>query len=90
MPSLDYWAREERNSSAEVDFVIPCNSLAVPVEVKAGKTGTLRSMHIYLEKYKLPAGVRISQVYFNNTLPIISIPFYSIKKIAHLLNPFLG
>jgi len=90
MPSLYYWAREERNSSAEVDFVIPCNSLAVPVEVKAGKTGTLRSMHIYLKKYKLPAGVRISQVYFNNKLPIISIPFYSIKKITHLLNPFLG
>ncbi|GAJ09763.1 unnamed protein product [marine sediment metagenome] len=46
----------------------------------AGKTGTLRSMHIYLEKYRLPVGVRISQLYFNKTLPIISLPFYAIKR----------
>jgi len=84
--SLFYWAREARNSSAEIDYVIPCCSSALPIEVKAGKTGALRSMHIYLEKYRLPAGVRISQLYFNKTLPIVSLPFYAIKKIPQLLN----
>ena len=52
---------------------------------KAGKTGTLRSMHIYLEKYHLPAGVRISQLYFNKSLPIISLPFYAINMISRFL-----
>ncbi|MEN8265170.1 MAG: AAA family ATPase [Nitrospirota bacterium] len=85
-PSLFYWAREARNSSAEIDYIIPCCSSALPVEVKAGKTGTLRSMHIYLEKYRLPAGIRISQLFFNNTLPIVSFPFYAIKKISQLVN----
>ncbi len=84
-PSLFYWAREARNSSAEIDYVIPCCSSALPIEVKAGKTGTLRSMHIYLEKYRLPAGIRISQLFFNNTLPIVSLPFYAIKKISQLV-----
>jgi predicted AAA+ superfamily ATPase len=89
IPSLYYWAREARNSNAEIDYIIPCCSSALPIEVKAGKTGTLRSMHIYLEKYRLPAGVRISQLYFNKNLPIISLPFYVIKKIPQLLESFI-
>jgi predicted AAA+ superfamily ATPase len=84
-PSLYYWAREERNSSAEIDYVAPCNSSVLPIEVKAGKTGTLRSMHIYLEKYKVSSGVRISQLYYSNSLPIIAIPFYAIKRIPLLM-----
>ncbi len=88
-PSLFYWAREARNSSAEIDYVIPCCSSALPIEVKAGKTGTLRSMHIYLEKYRLPAGIRISQLFFNKTLPIVSLPFYAIKKISQLVKCYL-
>ncbi len=84
-PSLYYWAREARSSNAEIDYLIPHGSSALPIEVKAGKTGTLRSMHIFLEQYGLSAGVRISQHYFNRTLPIISLPFYAIKGIPHLM-----
>jgi len=61
--SLFYWAREARSSNAEIDYIIPCCSSALPIEVNAGKTGTLRSMHIYLDKCRLSAGVRISQLY---------------------------
>ena len=85
VPSLFYWAREARNSNAEIDYIIPCCLSALPIEVKAGKTGTLRSMHIYLDKYCLSAGVRVSQLYFNKNLPIISLPFYAIKKIPQFL-----
>jgi len=88
-PSLYYWAREARSSNAEIDYLIPCCSVALPIEVKAGKTGTLRSMHIYLEKYGLSPGVRISQLYFNITMPIISLPFYVIKKIPHLMENYI-
>lgn len=84
-PSLYYWTREARSSNAEIDYLIPHGSSALPIEVKAGKTGTLRSMHIFLEQYNLSAGVRISQHYFNRTLPIISLPFYAIKGIPHLM-----
>jgi len=84
-PSLYYWAREARSSNAEIDYLIPCDSSVLPIEVKAGKTGTLRSMHIFLEQYSLSAGVRISQHYFNRSLPIISFPFYAIKRIPYLM-----
>jgi hypothetical protein len=56
------------------------------VEVKAGKTVTLRSMHLFLEKYPAPLGTGISQIPLNNNLPIISIPFYAIKNIPQLIN----
>jgi len=87
--SLYYWAREERSSSAEVDYLTACRGFAVPLEVKAGKTGALRSMHLFLEKYPAALGVQISQHPFNNTLPIISIPFYGIKKIPRLIKNYL-
>ncbi|MEI7437990.1 MAG: DUF4143 domain-containing protein, partial [bacterium] len=43
-PELFYWAREKSTSAAEVDYVINCGGQIVPVEVKAGKTGRLRSL----------------------------------------------
>jgi predicted AAA+ superfamily ATPase len=88
-PFLYYWAREERSSSAEVDYLVPCLSYALPVEVKAGKTGTLRSMHLFLEKYPCPVGVRVSRLPFSDNPPIISVPFYGIKKIPQMVKHHL-
>jgi predicted AAA+ superfamily ATPase len=84
--TLYYWLRESRSSNAEVDYLTPYRQHALPVEVKAGKTGALRSMHLFLEKYPAPVGIRISQVPLNNNLPIISIPFYAIKEIPQLID----
>ena len=44
-PALHYRARETRNAAAEIDYVIAVGSRVVPVEVKAGATGSLRSLH---------------------------------------------
>ena len=49
-PALYYWMRRERNSNAEIDFVMPVGPDVVPVEVKAGKTGTLKSMHLFVRE----------------------------------------
>lgn len=48
---LYYWAREERGSSAEVDFTIVEQGNIYPIEVKSGKGGSLRSLHLMLSKY---------------------------------------
>jgi len=86
--SLYYWAREARNSNAEIDYLIVCGSLVIPIEVKSGKTGTLRSMHLYLEKYKPPMGVRISSLPFSHSLPIIAIPLYAIERLPQIVEQF--
>jgi uncharacterized protein len=47
---LHYWARTEAGANAEIDFVMVENGQIVPIEVKAGKKGGLRSLHFLLEK----------------------------------------
>lgn len=49
-PEAFCWMREKSQSSAEVDYVISFGETIVPVEVKAGKTGTLKSLHVFLRE----------------------------------------
>jgi len=57
--SLHYWVREQKASSAEVDYVLSAGTRIYPVEVKAGATGHLRSLHIFLQEKGLHLGVRL-------------------------------
>src|SRR3989338_8933084 len=77
-PQLYYLSREDRNSAAEVDYVINFDSLITPVEVKAGKTGTLRSLHLMINEKELLTGVRISSLKLQINDNILSVPFYLI------------
>lgn len=43
-PELYYWLREGRANNAEVDFLCQVGTTVVPVEVKAGKGGSLKSL----------------------------------------------
>lgn len=47
-PTLQYWLREKKTSNAEVDYVFSHGNWIVPVEVKAGKSGTLKSIHHFI------------------------------------------
>lgn len=58
-PRLHYWTRQKRGSSAEVDYVISEGQEIVPVEVKAGKSGTLKSLHLFLREKGRGLGLRI-------------------------------
>jgi len=59
-PAAFYWMREARGASAEVDFVAALGDHVVPIEVKAGKTGTLKSMHVFLGEKRRRFGVRLN------------------------------
>jgi len=54
-----FWIRENRQGNAEVDFLIPYAGTVVPVECKAGKSGTLRSLHVYAEHSHCQVAVRL-------------------------------
>jgi predicted AAA+ superfamily ATPase len=50
-PQLNYWLREGRANNAEVDYVISRGTQILPVEVKAGASGSLKSLQQFvLEK----------------------------------------
>jgi uncharacterized protein len=59
-PALYYWAREAKNANAEADYLVTQGSRVLPVEVKAGKTGTLKSLHVFLHEKKSDFGVRLN------------------------------
>ena len=47
-PDLNYWLREGRSVNAEVDYVLGLNGQILPVEIKAGATGSLKSLHQFV------------------------------------------
>jgi len=57
---LYFWNREEKNSNAEIDYLISHQNSVIPVEVKAGKTGTLKSLHLFLYAKGLHFGLRFN------------------------------
>jgi len=59
-PEVHCWMRQKSQSSAEVDYVISVGENVVPVEVKAGKTGTLKSLHLFLRKKGRDFGLRFN------------------------------
>lgn len=56
---LHYWVRNKRNSSAEIDYLIDWQSTLIPIEVKAGKVGSLKSLFIFMEDSDVDIAVRI-------------------------------
>ncbi|MFI5343471.1 MAG: ATP-binding protein [Chlamydiales bacterium] len=100
LPALYYWLNTDKNGSAEIDYVMQHGSKVIPIEVKAGKTGTLKSLHLFMGLKKFPLAVRI-----NLSLPqifemkikdtqgnqahyrLMSIPFYLIGELHRLIEP---
>ncbi|HRZ78670.1 MAG TPA: AAA family ATPase [bacterium] len=79
---LFYWVREKQNSQAEIDFVFQKEDKVIPVEIKSGTTGTLKSMMQFLnEKPATPYGVHISPNNFGKYNNIKQIPLCAIWKM---------
>lgn len=47
-PELHYWLREGKSGNAEVDFLVQVEGKVVPVEVKSGAAGSMRSLHQFM------------------------------------------
>ena len=95
-PQLFYWQREARNANAEVDFVISRHQDILPVQVKAGKTGTLRSTFQFLIEKKRRRAVRFhtgAPALESVNLPgegsppgqLLSLPLYAVGQLDRLL-----
>lgn len=49
---LYYWVRQSKNSNAEVDYLISAGNRVVPLEIKSGTAGSLKSLHIFMAQKK--------------------------------------
>lgn len=97
-PELYYWHREEKGSSAEVDYLIQHHNEVVPIEVKAGTTGTLKSLHLFMGIKQLKKAVRLNSATPNlldiettaldgktHKYRLYSIPLYLVGELHRLL-----
>lgn len=98
-PELYYWLRHEKKSNAEIDYVIQYGARVLPMEVKAGEAGTLKSLHFFMGLKKLSSAVRVysgmllrtpikTKDSYGNLISyeLMSIPFYLIGQINRLIN----
>lgn len=97
-PELYYWVREKKTSNAEIDFVISNGLTILPIEVKAGKTGSLKSLNQFITEKDINFAVR-----FNLDLPslikssgilatgenyrfnLLSLPAYMVEELGRFL-----
>jgi hypothetical protein len=100
-PEGFYWFREGANRNAEVDFVIRHEQHIIPVEIKAGTGGSLKSLQqfCYLKNcqlavrfdlnppsvQKIKAIIRIKNKSEEVNFTLLSLPLYLIEKTHHYL-----
>lgn len=100
-PKLFYWQREEPGSNAEIDYIIQHGTEIIPLEIKAGSTGTLKSLHIFMGLKNLTKAVRVNTGLPSKTkiemkdplgtqktvqYDLLSIPFYLLGQVHRLLD----
>jgi len=79
---LHYWHREAKSSNAEIDFVIEKKGEIIPVEVKSGSVGQMKSLKMFMETKKISYGVKISSYPYSFFNSVQSIPFYGIEAFV--------
>lgn len=81
-----YWSRDVRGSTAEIDYVMQAGSQIIPVEVKSGSTGRMKSLHMFMAEHHSSLGIRISALPFGRHQNIASIPFYLVSELERLIH----
>jgi predicted AAA+ superfamily ATPase len=83
---LYFWAKDVKQSQAEVDYLIEVDGVIYPVEVKSGKTGWLKSLKQFLKEHpKSPFGIRLSGHELSYHDHVLSIPLYAVSQLKRLV-----
>ncbi len=94
---LNFWVREKTQSNAEVDYIIQFQGRVIPIEVKSGSSGRLRSLHQFMDNVSHDVAVRFGKCSFNveeaktasgKPYRLINAPYYMASKIYKILEEF--
>jgi len=78
---LTYWLREGRSTNAEVDYVLALNGQIIPIEIKAGATGSLKSLHQFVAEKGASMAIR-----FDTGLPSVQTINTKVRKADQTLD----
>ncbi|MDZ7762374.1 MAG: ATP-binding protein [Desulfovermiculus sp.] len=106
VPRLHYWLREGKRDNAEVDYVLSLFGKVVPVEVKSGKSGTLKSLHQFMHRRGLARAVRFDLNFPSEqnvthaistkkgvaevNFTLISLPLYAVEELPRIMKSLGG
>ncbi len=83
-PHIYFWRRNQKSSTAEVDYIHEHDGKVVPIEVKSGPTGKLKSLHIFLKEHRhVPVGLRFATNNYTQNDKILTRPLYDVVSLAH-------
>ena len=101
-PELTYWHNESRSSNAEVDFTHAFGMDIYPIEVKAGKSGSLKSLQQFMLKkgsgrairfdlnqasrQMMDQRARTKEGSENISYELISLPLYAVEELPRIVN----
>jgi uncharacterized protein len=94
LSSIHFWTRE-KDADAEVDFIYPYKGLVIPIEVKSGAKGHLRSLHEFIDRAEHPFAVRVSSMALKledaatrsgKKFKLLNLPFYLTHRIGDYLS----
>ncbi|MBK7410271.1 MAG: ATP-binding protein [Saprospirales bacterium] len=93
-----FWVREKKTSSAEVDLVYPYGKYVIPIEVKSGTQGKLRSLHQFIDRCSHKYGVRVyagelsvesAHTPAGKPYLLLNLPYYLSTKIPEYVKWFV-
>ncbi len=96
--NLHFWVREKKQSNSEVDFVFAFQKFLIPIEVKSGKSGTLRSLHEFMDRTNHHYAVRLyaNKLSIDDVLTskgkhykLLNLPYFLISEIDRYLEWFV-
>ncbi|RLF06545.1 MAG: AAA family ATPase [Thermoprotei archaeon] len=89
---LNFWVREKRQSNSEVDFVFPYKQHLIPVEIKSGASGKLRSLHQFINRAPHQMAIRFCgepvsmekvKTVEGKEYTLLNLPWYLAGEIYH-------
>ncbi len=97
LSSLNFWVREKQTSSAEVDYIWPFEGKLVPIEVKSGTEGKLKSLHLYMDLaphqmalrfYAGEISITEASTPGGKNYKLLNLPYYLVSQTEHYLQWF--
>ncbi len=95
LSQLNFWIRNKKQSEAELDFVFNYNGHLIPIEVKSGPTGKLKSLHLFMDQAPIHLAVRFydgristDEIRTPNgkTFTLLNLPYYLASQLESYLN----
>jgi len=95
---LYFWTPEKIDATAEVDYILPYNGRLIPIEVKSGSMGKLRSLHQFIDSAPRLIAVRVYQGEYlvqkaktasGKEFTLLNLPFYLDHRIVPELDKIM-